>query len=222
MPRVPEFDYQLANKLGKPTENVEAISKVIATLKQSTAGYATKLGKELEDLLRTKEEVDKKIEDMKADIRPFVAELFDAKDDVFTRVVETAKVVITLGRAETRAAFNKEKFLKSIATEFPQLVKRFDEISVECTNVSNISAKLSVGLKNEGIGDAIKNLFNKVKNEVSKIVKGIKNYLVGYDRKLEEWNSIIEKNMIERTAKIDRGEEVAFESFKQFYYKELI
>lgn len=189
-----EFEYQAVAKGGKPTEDMEKITKVIATLKPSTAGTATKLGNQLEAVLKQKEDIDAKLATLKENIRSFIGEVFNAEDEMWTRVVETAKVIMSMSKATTRANFNKDKFLQSISKEFPDFAKRFNDLVKECISISDVASKLDVELKTESVGQVFKKMLGNLKSEIAKVVKNVKMFLTGYDRKLAHWKAELEKN----------------------------
>lgn len=196
MPRNDDFSYELQNKSGtKQDPGSQKIEKVVVYLKGSKASVATKLAKEFEDIdLQMKKLAEQKSK-VKEKIIPFVEDLFDIQDSVWTRVVDTAGVLLALSRASTRNNFDSKKFIEKIAKEFPNLKARFDEIAKECTNVINVASKVNVKIKNEGVGDAIKVVFEKIQTQITNFVEKIKKFLLGYDKKLSGWKSEIISNI---------------------------
>jgi DNA-directed RNA polymerase subunit F len=187
-----EFAYTTLNKSGKPTEDPDKITKVVAVLKQSTSKRATDLGKKYEDILRRQKQIDKDLEEIKDKAVDLVEGLHDARDAIYTRAVETAKVILTLSKESVRKniKFDQEKFLTKILDIVPDLEKEIKIFEKECTSISETLVKPSfkAELKQEGVSDVIK----RVKNYIGTIVDNVKKWATGYDKKL---NSI--KNEID-------------------------
>lgn len=179
-----EFQYKTVTSKGKETEDPEKISKVIAVLKQSTSGKATNLAKKYEEILRKQKEIDKDLSEIKEKGIEFVEGLFDARDAIYTRAVETAKVVLTLSKETIRKTpkFDEEKFISKILALVPHLEKEIEVFKKECSTITEtlVKSSLKPELKEEGFSDLIK----KIKDYINKVVTGVKNWATGYDKKL--------------------------------------
>jgi hypothetical protein len=209
MPRICEFEYEEKEKEGKP-------DKVIATVKGSESSYITKIGNKLFESITIVEQESAKIDSWKEELRPYIGEkIFDTKDETLTRVVETKKIIVTLGKIETKTTFDKNKFMAKIAKEFPKLVDKFDEIYKECETSKAVAAKLSIKVKTESFSNTIKTFFAKMKNEVDKVIKNVKIFLSGYDKNLKSWQLELQKNT-EQTVQPEEVKDERLELFKKY------
>lgn len=187
MPRNKEFDYNSVTKDDK-------VDKVIVVLKGSKSKKATALAKQFDEVNKKKKEIIGMENKLKEDMKQLASDLFNINDSVYTRVLETASVVITATKMSTRENFDSEKFLEKISKEFPKLVAKFNEIADECKKITNVDSNIKVTMK-EGIGDSIKSVYNKLKAQITKIVDSIKSYLDNYDDKLNDWKQELVSNI---------------------------
>lgn len=187
MPRNKEFDYTSVKKDDK-------VDKVIVVLKGSKSKKATALAKQFDEVNNKKKEIIGMENKLKEDMKQLASDLFNINDSVYTRVLETASVVITATKMSTRENFDSEKFMEKISKEFPKLVVKFNEIADECKKITNVDSNIKVTMK-EGIGDSIKSVYNKLKAQITKIVDSIKSYLDNYDDKLNDWKQELVSNI---------------------------
>jgi hypothetical protein len=215
-----EFTYKTVNKSGKETDDAEKITKVIAVLKGSTAGKATKLAKEYEDILVLTKSLEQKLAPLKAKGMEFMDGVFDAEDALMTRVLETAKVTLTASKKTTRETvkFDKEKFMGKLLELVPDLKKQIEKFDKECTDIqtSVVQSTLKAELKSEGFS----NLVNKVKTYIDNIYNNIKKWLPGYDKKLNGLRKELDKypdvepDVV--ASDINKKEEFKFESVQHY------
>jgi len=207
MPRNSEFNYEYQNSGGKTQpEGSEKISKVVVYLKGSKAQSAKKLATEFAEVSKQKAIIKKTEEDLKKKIQPFMEEFFEIEDSTWTRVVETAGVILTMSKASTTSKFNHEKFLERIGKEFPKLKEKFDAIAAEYVSISDRASTIKGDVKNEGFGDAVKAFQAKIGAQVKKFVASIKSFLTSYDAKLDGWKrELISNVQIESHDKLVSG-----------------
>ncbi len=194
MPHNNKFKYSYKTKGGKEislpskisSKDSVKIEKAIVYLKGSKAKTASKMAKELLEAKQARESAVVKEEALKDKIKPFAEELFDIQDSVWTRVIDTTEVIISLSKASSREGFNSDLFLEKIMKKFPKLKQQFLEIAEECKFVSDVSSRVNVKLKNEGVGDIIKSTYDKIKLQVTKFIDKIKANLDDYDRMIFE------------------------------------
>jgi len=202
--REDEFDYTTVSKSGKETDDPEKITKVIAILKSSKAGATTRLAKEFEEILQKQKEIDEALDAIKAKGMEMMNDLFSAKDVLYTRVLETSKVTLTMSKETIRkdVKFDTEKFILKILAIVPDLSEKVEEFKKECTSIkeSVVKSTIKPALKEEGFSDFIK----KIKNYITKIWDNINLWSKSYDKKL---------NNIKKQFNIDTS---ALESFKAY------
>ncbi len=196
MPHNKNFNYKYFKKGGKEvplqstdkitTKSLEGIDKSVVFLKGSKAKTADKMAKEL---LEAKEMI-RKWTALKGNVeekyRPFMEDLYDAKEATLTRVVETTDFITSLSKAYTRTGLDEEMFLQKLYKEFPNLKKRINTICEECKTVIEVNGRIDVKLKTENLHDTIKNVVDKLKTQIKKFVDKIYSYLDSYDRMLFE------------------------------------
>lgn len=188
-----DFEYTTVNKSGKSTESPDQITKVIATLRAQKAGAATRLANEFELILKEKEDIDSRLDLMKDKARHFVEELFSTSDALWTRVLETARVTLSLSKDTVRnnKKFNEDLFIKKILGIMPDLADKVEQFRIECTEISSSVVKSSITpkIKTEGFEAT----FNKLVGFISKIANGFKKWLPMYDKKLYSIEGEIKK-----------------------------
>lgn len=181
----------------KTNDNDEVV-QVVRYLKGTLSDKAEKLALQFDAVNKKKKELEAKENALKEELKPFIADLFSAQDKVYTRVAETAKLLLQLSKESTKENFNKKSFLDKIYAEFPKLSKQFDALIKECTDIVDVSPSIKVTPKKEnikeGIGNTIKSVYDKVKEQVKKFVDGINVFLNDYDKKLAEWKKELGDN----------------------------
>lgn len=116
--------------------------------------------------------------------------LFDAEDEVLTRVVDTISYTITLSKAERAAAKSPTKkvdyasIVKELAELIPDLKEQIDAITEKYTELvqpKDTPVKLLVKSKiDEGMSDRLKQMVKSFKSMLS----SIKSWGKGYDKRL--------------------------------------
>jgi len=85
----------------------DIIDKVVVTLKGKRSAYFTRLANRFDAASKLKKELAAEEKALKAETRGAVDEIFDAGDEIYARVVETASLVFKIARKEERVS---EKF----------------------------------------------------------------------------------------------------------------
>ncbi len=125
------------------------------------AGELTRLANGMKEYLELKEQFEEK----KEKLHELVPALFDACDAAFTRVVETAGVIISYSKQTTRSTVDSKAlilFLKEagIAADI------VDECVEKATKISNVASSIKVELK-EAVDDKQDGFFKKLWKKVS-------------------------------------------------------
>lgn len=182
----------------KKTKNL--VDKVIVNLSGNESGKFTKLSKQYKVL---KDEIDKLSEKMvvlNAEIKEEAVDLFDATDEVYTRIVETASMTILIGKRQPDSIdktvkIDYEKAIKEISLLVPGLTEQVQSIIKANTQIEEKlkvakSPQLRVDIKEEF---SISAIIKFVKSIGSKLRQSIRNWAKGYDKKLKEISQLIEK-----------------------------
>ena len=165
------------------------VDRVIVSLEGRESAVWTRMANRYRKIKNLIESLSKKRDELNVQLKDELVQIFDAEDEVLTRVVETVSMTVTLGKKETRtsaAKFHTKPFLKdlySLAEELsntlPELAEKIREIEEKHTELGKpveVSPKLGVKLKdsvNEGIAD-----------QVMKFARTFGNWLLSFDRKL--------------------------------------
>jgi hypothetical protein len=183
--RDPDLKYTEVLKKGK-------LDRLIVKLEGVKAGPYSKAAKRMIRLLKLAESSKKKGEEIKDSLRADVEGLFDASDEIVTRVVETASFVITVNRKvapEDKETIDHE----AIATDLMMLIERelkdrLEELKPEIDSIYKQHTKLVKGNpKAAGIAAKEKvdeSLMPSVVGAIKSFVKFIKSWAKKFDRKL--------------------------------------
>jgi hypothetical protein len=145
------------------------LDKVIVELKGNQSGKFTKLAKQYQALKTATEELEKKQNEFNAEIKKEALDLFDAGDEVMTRVVETVSMTIQLSKKTevTTTKVDIEAIIAGLAELVPDLTEQIKMLVEANTKVSTSvrSPALKVALK-EGILDDVKEWISGVYDTV--------------------------------------------------------
>lgn len=139
------------------------LQKVTAVLRSKDSAAYTNLAKKLEQLSSLESEIKKLREQVTADTKQLVADLFDAEDAAKTRVVETVSVVFVLSKdPKPTENIKYAKLIEELEQKMtPALIKVLKALKKKYTTVVRKSPSLSYhgvmpeSVVREGIGSAI-------------------------------------------------------------------
>ena len=209
--RKPEAEYKSYKKGGKKeAEKPDEIDSIVATLKESDAGKATKMANVLIECKKKEEEIDKQLEEIKGIAEEIDNEFFDAKDFVYTRVLKTGRTMVKYAKIregikeeakveDVRKAF--DDIAKLILEKAPELVEALEKIRAATIKVKITDAVRKIPtaevLDEAKIIDSLKAMVKaavKIAKEVFKDVKDwLKKWGSSYDKSLDEINTKIMK-----------------------------
>lgn len=154
--------------------------EVVAQLKSYNSQVYTKLAQRLERIEQLESEIKALKDEAKQDTRDDIVDLFDAKDAVNTRVVETISFVFTLSKdpKATEAPKYKEILTALEAHLTPELILVLEELKKKMVTVTQKQPSLKYRSVTEGVGG----LFAKLKSVVF-------NWAQRYDQKLAQLKS---------------------------------
>jgi hypothetical protein len=176
------------NYLEKVVKN--QLDRVIVELKGSESGVLTKLASRYDRLDKAIKVMGQKKNELNADIKARVEDLFAAEDVVLTRVIETVSFTMTVSKrskTDDKVVVDYKGIAEALAALIPdELQSKVDEITKAYTQISiqpdkspalSVKAKVSEGL----IGD----LATSVINAIKKVVKSVASWAKKFDRKLD-------------------------------------
>lgn len=170
----------------------DILDRVTTELSGKQAENFTKLGKKYYELKAGIEAVEKLQEELNAQIKDKLRDLFNAEDEVLTRVAETAQFTLTLSKKPEATETKKTNYDKVIAELLklqPELQKQVDGLIEQFTEVKKNDPKpetLRVAMKESAIG----NVFQKLLNKFKSFLNSVKNWGSSYDKKLDRIKSM--------------------------------
>jgi hypothetical protein len=187
--RDPSLTYTNKYK-GKAAE--KAIDRVILELTGNQSGSMSRLTKRYERLDKALKLMNAKRAELNEKVKIEVEGLFDPADVIYTRVVETVTMTITLSKAEAKETKASKVVVdyKSIAKALealiaPELEDKVKEITALYTTIippEDTPAALRVKSKlEEGL---VLDTWKKIKSAVAKGIKNLASWAIKYDKKL--------------------------------------
>lgn len=171
----------------------QIIDKVIVTLEGNHSGKFTKLAKQFKELKEKTEELSAATDKLNAEIKEEAIDLFDATDEVYTRIVETVTMTILIGKRqpdsiEKTSKVDYQKIIADISALVPELKSQIDAIIEANTAVEEKlkvakSPQLRVDLK-EDISFA--QIIKFMKTITKRLLQGVKSWGKSYDKKVAD------------------------------------
>ena len=169
----------------KRVKNV--LDRVTIELEGNQSGMFTKLSSKYEILDEQAKIMAKCREEVNAQMKDKILSLFDAEDEVLTRVIETVSYTLTLSKSEKKEGkpdkivIDYEKIVKELEEMVPELTEKIKEITKKYTTIvppTDTVPKLTFKSKvAESVLDTLKALG-------AKFLSYIKSWGKGYDKRL--------------------------------------
>lgn len=172
-----------------PTEVKGKVERLTVQLKGKDSTAMTKLLKEYSELADSIEILSKEKDALNKEIKSKVLDLFEAEDDILTRVVETVSFTATVAKSTPQGPDKEETtidytaILKELAQMVPDLDSKIQALTKTYTTVSKKAAAkpkepaLRVDVVKEGVVET-------VLGYVSKVVESFKSWCFSYDKRL--------------------------------------
>lgn len=130
-----------------------------------------------------------------ADVRAKVVSLFEAEDEVYTRVVETAKFAATVAKNIEKPSTKTEVDWEAVARALSELIEddlqpQVHEIVTKYTKITQV-AKKEPGLRVTKIDEGLKEVFTEIREMLAGFVAGVKRWGREYDRKLTKIKEMV-------------------------------
>lgn len=175
----------------------DVIDQVIVTLQGKRSEKFTRIARRYDEANKIKKELATIEKTLKADTREAVDDLFDAGDEIYSRVVETASLVFKVAKAEERETkkLDEAGFLDELAEVTGLAVAQLKALQTKHTKITKAAVAPKVLAPrekkpkkesvNEGALDNVRSYAAKVKNYVM-------SFLSKWDRKYNKLKANIE------------------------------
>ena len=177
----------------------KVLDRVTVELTGSESGVMSRLTTRYSRLDKAAKLMQEKRNQLNEDMKQVVESLFDAEDEVLTRVVDTVSYTITLSKAEKAESKAPKKsidyaaIVKELGEMIPELQAKIEEITEKYTEVvqpKDTPVKLIVKSKlDEGLTAFARGLVKSFKE----MLKSIKSWGKGYDKRLNSLKAKIAK-----------------------------
>lgn len=186
----PDIKFDVTEKDGK-------ISKVVAWLNNYLSGRYTKLGRNLLRIQLLENEIKELKNDVKADTKELVADLFGADALLSTRVVETVGFTFHLSKnPEATVTYKYATILEELEKEMtPSLIKRLNELKEQYKTVTQKSPALKATDKAPTEGDDYKvvteGILDTLVSKFKKFFSFMERWAAVYDRKFDKLKEMV-------------------------------
>lgn len=173
------------------------LDRVVAVLSGNKSGQFTRIAQRYRRINRLAKLIKKERDDLNQTVKDKIKDLFNAEDEILTRVIETASLTITLSKEQTTTEtyFDIEGYVEELEKLIPGLETQLKKLRKKYTTVDTFtkSAALRVKLKDKGeeeitesLPDAINDLLGRVKNWANKVLQSVEQWLISFDAKLDD------------------------------------
>lgn len=169
----------------------DQLDKVIVELEGSQSGKFTKLAGRYKIIKQQVEDLQEVQNEFNREIKDEALALFDAKDEVLTRVVETISLTITVSKqqaAATTSKVNYENVIVEILKLAPGLEEQIKAVIKACTETKTAEkakdVALRVALKEDGVNEGVKDWLKALKVKFAALLKSVKIWGKEYDKKI--------------------------------------
>ena len=185
MPRITDEEIEYKEKKVKGI-----LDGVTVKLSGSKSGTFTRMANRYKKIDRIIEMLTEQRNKLNEQVKERLGELFNAEDEVLTRVVETVSLTATLSKRTPASTievedFDAQGFIEEIYNTMPELIEQLDEIKKRYTTLNTIEkAEKSPALRvtiNEGVEDKL----DLVEQYSEKSAEMVLYKLNEYDKKIE-------------------------------------
>lgn len=166
----------------------DQLDKVVAVLEGKQGSYTTRLARKYQEVNEEYKRLKDERKDLREDVLKHAESLFDAEDEVATRIIETVGLTLQLDKPVSyeREDFDKEGFLEELMDLVPELEDKIEELIEKYTEVKQIQRSSRVRVKEEDLSDKVQKIWNKVSSALYNFWQKIRNWGENYDQKLEK------------------------------------
>lgn len=169
------------------------IDRVVVELRGTESAVLSRLARQIVRIDRLIKKLNTQKKTIHDELKERVSDLFDAEDEVITRVAETVSFILTLDRRTEPSKTEKvdyEKAFLELYEIMPELTDKLNEVLRKYTTVREIAPK-TPGLRIKVKEGKMEDFWTKLKQYVKLFKEKIQAWGSQYDRKLED----IKKNL---------------------------
>lgn len=175
-------------------EKTGMITKIIARLTGKDSERYTRFGRKLLEVKEKAEELKRLQDEVKAETKELVQDLFKAEDIAYTRVVDTVSFVFELSKDPKITETPRYKdILEELIKLQPSLAKTVEQLKKKHVTLTQKSPSLFAVDKQTGAstkpakGEKLdEGMFDKVRAWARSILDAVQNWASRYDQKLNE------------------------------------
>ena len=162
------------------------LDRVIVTLEGKDSELFTKMGKNYKRIKTQIERLEKLQTNLNAEAKKAVGDLFEANENVLTRVVDTVSISLTLSKlpeVKDKVTVDHEAIIKELLALQPELSGKISELTEKFTKVSAGTPKpesIRIDVKEGVVGD----VWAKLKSLAKSFLDSITSWGESYDKKL--------------------------------------
>lgn len=174
------------------------LDRVTATLGGTKSGTFTRMANRYKKIDRLIKKLGEEREKLNETVKEHVVDLFDAEDEILTRVVETVSLVATLSKrtpahSQEIEEFDSEGFINELYEMLPDLADQFNVLREKYTVLETIevpekSPALRVKIKEDIDNQTV---IDKIEDYSDLVYQKIMNRLDKFDRKFDTLKSKI-------------------------------
>ena len=164
------------------------LDRVIVTLEGKNSEQFTKMGKNYKRIKTQIERLEKMQANLNTEAKKAVGDLFEASENVLTRVVDTVSISLTLSKlpeVKDKVTVDHEAIIRELISLQPELIDKINELTEKFTKVSPGTPKpesLRIDIKESVVGDA----WGRIKSIAKTFLYKIKSWGDTYDTKLKK------------------------------------
>lgn len=162
------------------------LDRVIVTLEGKDSELFTKMGKNYKRIKTQIERLEKLQTNLNAEAKKAVGDLFEANENVLTRVVDTVSISLTLSKlpeVKDKVTVDHEAIIKELLALQPELSAKISELTEKFTKVTAGVPKpesIRIDVKEGVVGD----VWAKIKSLAKSFLDSITSWGESYDKKL--------------------------------------
>lgn len=166
------------------------LDRITVTLEAKQSEKFTKMAKNYKRIKTQIERLEKLQENLNKEAKENIAELFEATENVYTRVVDTVSVSLTLSKLpeiKDKVSVDHAAIINELMKLQPELSAQIIALTEQFTKVAAGTPKpetLRIDLKEDALEEGVADVWAKIKSMVGKFLNSVKSWGESYDSKL--------------------------------------
>lgn len=161
------------------------VDRVTVTLGGQYSGIITKLANEYNELGATIDQLSQRRDELNLRAKEEGEYLFDAEDEVLTRVIDTVSATLTISKkiVDKKSSVDMDKVVSDLVELMPELKEKIDEIIKANTKITELEKSPRLTIKSK-VSEAFEPM-NVIKNFISKATAYFSNWSDSYKSRLD-------------------------------------